>query len=83
MQQIELQTERSPRPVERAELALAQAMIPGSARVVRADEGTVRAVHELVEHIDPRAPGAWARAMKVLDSAARPANRPALPSANP
>ena len=65
--QLELQAQSSD---AKAVLALAQAIIPGSARVPPADASTVDAVKEIIEHIDPRAPGAWTRAQQVLDSAA-------------
>lgn len=59
----------SPRQA-RAALALAEAIIPGSERIPRADEATLQEVERIVEHVDPRAPALWARAQQALDAAA-------------
>lgn len=56
--------------VGRAELALAQAIIPGSRRVLPADEGTAIAVHEILAHVHPRAPSVWKHALTALSTAA-------------
>ena len=54
----------------RVALALARAIVPGSAKIPPADEETLREVDRIVQHIDPRAPGIWARAQQALDAAA-------------
>ncbi|MEL6187141.1 MAG: GMC family oxidoreductase N-terminal domain-containing protein, partial [Myxococcota bacterium] len=55
---------------QRAALALAEAIVPGSERIPPADLDTLAAVSRMVEHVDPRAPAIWARALQALDSAA-------------
>lgn len=54
----------------KAALALVKAMIPGSDRIMPADGETLRAIARLLEHMDPRAPGAVASAVEVVDRAA-------------
>jgi choline dehydrogenase-like flavoprotein len=55
----------------RAALALAEAVIPGTALIPGADEGTVRAAAELLAQLSPRLSKAWWTAQRALDAAAR------------
>src|SRR5277367_719973 len=55
----------------RAALALAEALIPGTALIPGADEGTVRAAAELLAQLSPRLSKAWWAAQRALDAAAR------------
>jgi choline dehydrogenase-like flavoprotein len=54
----------------RSALALAEAIIPGSATVPAADEATVAAVEEVVRNFDPRFTKAWELAQATLSAAA-------------
>ena len=54
----------------RSALALAEAIIPGSANIPAADEATVAAVQDLVRHFDPRFAKAWELAQATLSAAA-------------
>lgn len=58
-------------PVRRSALALAEALIPGSALIPGANEDTVAAVAELAAHIAPSVAKGWSAAQQVLDRAAR------------
>jgi choline dehydrogenase-like flavoprotein len=52
-----------------AGLALAEAIIPGSASIPAADEATVRRAHQVVTDFHPAAVRAWAVAQRTLDAA--------------
>ncbi len=54
----------------RSALALAEAIIPGSARVPAADEGTVARANEVVAAFHPGLSGAWRAAQTTLSAAA-------------
>lgn len=55
----------------RAALALAEAVIPGTALIPGADEATVREAAELLTQVSPRLSKAWWAAQRALDAAAR------------
>jgi choline dehydrogenase-like flavoprotein len=57
-------------PVDPSALALARALIPGSARIPAADERSVRHVDEVVGEVAPWVVRAWHAAQKTLDAAA-------------
>jgi choline dehydrogenase-like flavoprotein len=57
-------------PFPRAALALAEAIIPGSAKIPGADETTVALADEAVEHFHPSLTRAWRVAQATLDAAA-------------
>ena len=65
----------TPRPlaegVDRAMLALAEAIIPGTSAIPAADDTTVREVSGLVARLSPRLATAWTGAHRALDAAAR------------
>jgi len=54
----------------RAALALAEAIIPGSASIPAADEATVARAHEVVQAFHPSLPRAWSIAQATLAAAA-------------
>src|SRR5579863_9603681 len=54
----------------RTALALAEAIVPGSATVPAADEATVAAVEDVVRHFDPRFAKVWEVAQATLSAAA-------------
>ncbi len=56
--------------VIRSALAVAETLIPGSARIPFADEATVARAEEVVRAFDPRAVKAWRAALVALDYAA-------------
>jgi GMC oxidoreductase/Gluconate 2-dehydrogenase subunit 3 len=55
----------------RAALALAEAIIPGTALIPGADEATVREAAELLAQVSPKLSRAWWGAQRALDAAAR------------
>ncbi len=55
----------------RAALALAEAIIPGTALIPGADEATVRDAAELLAQVSPKLSRAWWAAQRALDAAAR------------
>ena len=55
--------------VDRAMLALAEAIIPGTSSIPGADDTTVREVAALVGRVSPRLAGAWRAAHRMLDAA--------------
>ena len=57
--------------VDRAMLALAEAIIPGTSTIPGADDTTVREVTELVSRLSPKLARAWTAAHRALDAAAR------------
>ena len=57
--------------MDRAILALAEAIIPGSSTIPGADDTTVREVAGLVARLSPRLATAWTAAHRALDAAAR------------
>ncbi|HEY1335806.1 MAG TPA: hypothetical protein VGF31_16200, partial [Myxococcaceae bacterium] len=57
--------------VDRAMLALAEAILPGTSVIPAADDGTVREVTELIHRLSPRLGTAWTAAHRALDAAAR------------
>jgi choline dehydrogenase-like flavoprotein len=60
-----------PDAATRAALALAEAIIPGTALIPGADEGTVREAAALLAQLSPRLGKAWWAAQRALDAAAR------------
>jgi choline dehydrogenase-like flavoprotein len=58
--------------IDRASLALVEALIPGSRDLPAADETTVRRAEEVVAHIHPALVRAWVAAQRTLDAAAFP-----------
>src|SRR5262249_62236314 len=63
-----------PRPragVDRAMLALAEAIIPGTSTTPAADDSTVREVVELIGRASPKLARAWVAAHRALDAGAR------------
>lgn len=58
------------RGVDRASLALAEAILPGSAEIPAADEQTVEAVESVVRELHPQLVHAWRLAHRALDAAA-------------
>jgi len=57
--------------VDRAMLALAEAIIPGTSSIPGADDNTVREVAALVDRISPRLGKVWTAAHRALDAGAR------------
>ncbi|HSP18790.1 MAG TPA: GMC family oxidoreductase N-terminal domain-containing protein, partial [Myxococcaceae bacterium] len=57
--------------VDRAMLALAEAIIPGTSTIPGADDNTVREVTELLSRVSPKLARAWTSAHRALDAAAR------------
>ncbi|MGZ6081433.1 MAG: gluconate 2-dehydrogenase subunit 3 family protein, partial [Myxococcaceae bacterium] len=57
--------------MDRATLALAEAIIPGTSTIPGADDNTVREVTELVSRMSPKLARAWTSANRALDAAAR------------
>ena len=57
--------------MDRATLALAEAIIPGTSTIPGADDTTVRQVTELVSRLSPKLARAWTSANRALDAAAR------------
>ena len=57
--------------VDRAMLALAEAIIPGTSTIPAADDTTVREVAALVARLSPRLSTAWTAAHRALDAGAR------------
>lgn len=57
--------------MDRATLALAEAIIPGTSTIPGADDTTVRDVTELVSRLSPKLARAWTSANRALDAAAR------------
>lgn len=57
--------------VDRAMLALAEAIIPGTINIPGADDNTVREVAALVDRISPRLGKVWTAAHRALDAGAR------------
>jgi choline dehydrogenase-like flavoprotein len=53
--------------VWRSALALAEAVVPGSGAIRRADERTLREVEDLLEHVFPHLAEVWGRAAQVFD----------------
>jgi hypothetical protein len=64
-------TPLSPSGVDRAMLALAEAIIPGTSSIPAADDNTVREVAAVVTRLSPRLGKAWTAAHRALDAAAR------------
>ncbi len=64
-------TPRTSAGVDRAMLALAEAILPGTAVIPAADDGTVREVVALIQRLSPRLGAAWTAAHRALDAAAR------------
>jgi|HubBroStandDraft_4_1064222.scaffolds.fasta_scaffold09498_3 choline dehydrogenase-like flavoprotein len=58
--------------LDRASLALVEAIIPGSRELPAADETTVRRAEEIVAHVHPSLVTAWVAAQRTLDAAAFP-----------
>jgi choline dehydrogenase-like flavoprotein len=56
---------------QRSALALAEAILPGTARIPAADEATVREAAELMAEFSPMLAKAWSAAQRTLDAAAR------------
>jgi glycine/D-amino acid oxidase-like deaminating enzyme len=64
----------SPTPLDawqRAALALAEAILPGTALIPAADEATVRDAAELMSQLSPTVAKTWSAAQRTLDAAAR------------
>jgi len=57
--------------VDRAMLALAEAIIPGTSSIPAADDTTVREVMELIGRASPKLAKAWTAAHRALDAGAR------------
>ena len=57
--------------VDRAMLALAEAIIPGTSTIPAADDTTVREVAALIARLSPRLGTVWAAAHRALDAGAR------------
>ncbi len=57
--------------MDRATLALAEAIIPGTSTIPGADDTTVREVTALVSRLSPKLARAWTAANRALDAAAR------------
>ncbi|MGZ6077823.1 MAG: GMC family oxidoreductase N-terminal domain-containing protein, partial [Myxococcaceae bacterium] len=57
--------------MDRATLALAEAIVPGTSTIPGADDTTVRKVTELVSRMSPKLARAWTSANRALDAAAR------------
>jgi choline dehydrogenase-like flavoprotein len=66
-----LDTGTQPEGAHRAALALAEAIIPGSAHIPAADEATVRQAALLLAQLSPTVARAWSTAQRTLDAAAR------------
>ena len=56
---------------QRAMVALAEAIIPGTSTIPGADDTTVREVTELITRVSPKLATAWTAAHRALDAAAR------------